>query len=147
MNRDLNLTCSLGLTCKPAFSWSPPSHPIQTPNPGPMTYLPFSPVLPLHHSLIFYPSPGTVHSAAMGTAADWASNPDEADSLCIDWAAGFLLFSLRSCASGLISCCRPPLSPSLCFSQSKESFNSNFSACVFHVCVDVYVHVCTKAWI
>lgn len=58
----------------------------------------------------------------------------------------FFSFALRSCASGLISCCRPPLSPSLYFSQSKKLSNSNWGAwmcpCVF---TSACLCVCTKA--
>ncbi len=49
----------------------------------------------------------------------------------------FFYFALRSCASGLISCCRPPLSLSLHFSQSKESSNSKLRCLCMCLCVCV----------
>lgn len=88
-----------------------------------MTSPSFSPVL-LQPSNISHPSSGST----MGPAADWDGNPDEADSSRIDRAAGFLLPLLRSGASGLISCCRPPLWPARRSSQSEESLGSNFAA-------------------
>lgn len=91
--------------------------------PGLMTSPSFSPVL-LQPSIISHPSSGRT----MGPAADWDGNPDEADSSRIDRAAGFLLPLLRSGASGLISCCRPPLWPAHRSSQSEESLGSNFGA-------------------
>lgn len=91
--------------------------------PGLMTSPSFFPVL-LQPSNISFLSSGRT----MGPAADWDGNPDEADSSRIDRAAGFLLPLLRSGASGLISCCRPPLWPVRQSSQNEELLGSNFGA-------------------
>lgn len=144
VNHDLNSTCNPGLTFKPAF-----------------------PALQ-HHVLFKLPSqdqwcisPFLCSSSTLPRAVCVLERRVQLliepvilmrliPHVLIELLA-FFYFSLRSCASGLISRCRPPLSLSLHFSQSKESSNSNLGDCYVRLCVcvclDVYVHVCvcTKA--
>ena len=82
-------TCNVGLTCEQPFQ-----HDVLFNLPSPHhRHLPLSPFffLPLYLSSFSIHPWAVCMVRTVGTAADWASNPDEADSSCIDWAPGFLL--------------------------------------------------------
>lgn len=140
MNRDLNSTCNPGLTCK-----SPSIIRVSSDSFHRTDGVPSSPLVLLLPPLVLYPSLGSVCGRTMGTAADWASNPDEADSSCIDWAAGFLLLHSKKAvhldwlsAVGHLFCYR---SKSPKAKKEKEKINPTQTWVIF-VCVSVCMCVC-----
>lgn len=140
MNRDLNSTCNPGLTCK-----SPSIIRVSSDSFHRTDGVPSSPLVLLLPPLVLYPSLGSVCGRTMGTAADWASNPDEADSSCIDWAAGFLLLHAKKAvhldwlsAVGHLFCYR---SKSPKAKKEKEKINPTQTWVIF-VCVSVCMCVC-----
>lgn len=140
MNRDLNSTCNPGLTCK-----SPSIIRVSSDSFHRTDDVPSSPLVLLLPPLVLYPSLGSVCGRTMGTAADWASNPDEADSSCIDWAAGFLLLHSKKAvhldwlsAVGHLFCYR---SKSPKAKKEKEKINPTQTWVIF-VCVSVCMCVC-----
>lgn len=140
------------LTQPATLDW-PASHPpslgfLQTLSTEPMAYPP-PPLVLLLPPLVLYPSLGSVCGRTMGTAADWASNPDEADSSCIDWAAGFLLLHSKKAvhldwlsAVGHLFCYRSK-SPKAKKRKRKNKSNSDLGdlcLCIcLYVCLCVYV--------
>lgn len=141
---DLNSTCSAGTTCTPAFPAL--HHCILFKHPSSARWR-----ISLSHLFFHYtPLSSSLPPRALCAVERRVQLLIEPVILMrliphvlIELLA-FFYFSLRSCASGLISCCRPPLSLSLSFSQSKESYNSKlhcFCMCVSCVCVCVF-HVC-----
>lgn len=144
MNRDLNSTCNPGLTCK-----SPSIIRVSSDSFHRTDDVPSYPLVLLLPPLVLYPSLGSVCGRTMGTAADWASNPDEADSSCIDWAAGFLLLHSKKAvhldwlsAVGHLFCYRSK-SPKAKKRKRKNKSNSDLGdlcLCIcLYVCLCVYV--------
>lgn len=141
MNRDLNSTCNPGLTCKSLSTIRVSSDSFLRTDD-----VPSPPLVLLLPRLVLYPSLGSVCGRTMGTAADWASNPDEADSSCIDWAAGFLLLHSKKAvhldwlsAVGHLFCYRSK-SPK---AKKKRKRKKNPSQTwVIFICVSVCMCVC-----
>lgn len=143
MNRDLNSTCNPGLTCK-----SPSIIRVSSDSFHRTDDVPSSPLVLLLPPLVLYPSLGSVCGRTMGTAADWASNPDEADSSYIDWAAGFLLLHSKKAvhldwlsAVGHLFCYRSK-SPKAKKIKIKIKNKSNSDLGDLCLCICLYVCLC-----